>query len=431
MIPRYTRKIISEIWEPLNKYTIWLNIECHACDKMADLGYIPHEAAANIKKNAKFEITKIEEIEKETKHDVVAFLTNIAQNVGSDARFLHQGMTSSDILDTTLSIQLNQASEIIIDDINKVLKALKKQSKEYKFTPIIGRSHGVHAEITTFGLKLAGFYAEFKRNLFRMQIAKNEISTCSLSGPVGTYATIDPRIEEYVASKLNLMIEPVSTQIIPRDRHAAFFSTLAIIASSIERLATEIRNLQRTEILEVEEFFYQGQKGSSAMPHKRNPILSENITGISRYIRSLVIPALENVTLWHERDISHSSVERIIAPDSTIAIDFALNRLEDIINNLIVYPENMKKNINKLKGLHNSQHILLALIQKGISRENAYKIVQKAAMETWSKEFSFEQSLLKDSNCKEKIGKEEIYNILNNDYYKKNINIIYNRIFND
>ena len=431
MIPRYTRSEMLKIWELENKFNIWLEIECLACEKMADIGIIPNEDAIKIRKNAKYNITRIEELESETKHDVVAFLTNVAESLGPESRFLHQGMTSSDIIDTTFSIQLCQASDIIIDDIKKLLAVIKKRSLEHKFTPMIGRSHGIHAETITFGLKLASYYAEFKRNLFRMQIAKNEISTCAISGPVGTYSSIDPRIEEHVAKKFGLMIEPVSTQIIPRDRHAAYFTTLAIIASSIERLATEIRNLQRTEISELEEFFSTTQKGSSAMPHKRNPILSENITGLARYIRGSIVPALENVTLWHERDISHSSVERIIAPDSTLTIDFALNRLTNIVNKLLIYPENMKRNMDKLKGLNSSHNILLALTQNGMSRERAYKIVQDASFETWEKNTPFNDSLIKNSECKSTLGSELINKIVNNEDYKKYIDKIFNRIFND
>ena len=380
MIPRYARQKMAKIWEQENKFKIWRNIECHASDAMAKFNYIPKSAALEIRKDSKFNVKRIEKLEKKLKHDVVAFLTNLSENIGKSSRFLHQGMTSSDIIDTALSIQLVQSSEIIINDIKSILRTLKRKSFKYKSTPIIGRSHGVHAETTTFGLKLAGYYAEFQRNLTRIENAKKEISTCAISGPVGNYSSIDPKIEQYVANKLKLRVETISTQIIPRDRHAVFFSTIAIIASSVERLATEIRNLQRTEILEVEEFFSIGQKGSSAMPHKRNPILSENITGLSRYVRSLVIPTLENISLWHERDISHSSVERIIAPDATITIDFMLARLEKIINNLVIYPNNMKRNIDILSGLNSSQKILLALIKKGLSREKSYEIVQNAAI---------------------------------------------------
>ena len=431
MIPRYSRKKMANIWEPLNKFNIWLDIECHACDKMADLGIIPKSAASNIRKKAKFDLDRISELEKKTKHDVIAFLTNVSESVGSDGRFLHQGMTSSDILDTTLSLQLKQAAEIIIEDIKKILDELKIHAIKHKLTPIIGRSHGVHAEVTTFGLKIAGFYAEFKRNLQRMKNAKNEISTCAISGPVGNFSSINPKIEKYVAKKLGLIVEPVSTQIIPRDRHAVFFNTLGVIASSVERIATEIRNLQRTEILEVAEYFDQDQKGSSAMPHKKNPILSENITGIARYIRSVIIPALENITLWHERDISHSSVERIIAPDSTIATDFILTRLKEIIKNLNIYPDNMKKNIDKYKDVHKSQSILLALTQKNISRERAYEIVQEASKKTMSSNLSFMDSLLKFKECKNNLGKKKISQILKAENYKKEINYIYKRIFND
>ena len=431
MIPRYSRKEMEEIWELKNKFQIWLDIECHACDKMSDLGLIPKKSSENIRKKAKFDISRIEELELETKHDVVAFLKNLTENIGEDGKFLHQGMTSSDILDTTFSIQLKQASNIIIKDIEKLLISLKQKSLEHKLTPIIGRSHGIHAEKTTFGIKLAGYYAEFKRNLERMRSAQKEISTCALSGPVGNFASIDPKIEEYVANKFGLVIEPISTQVIPRDRHAVFFTTLGVISASIERLVTEIRNLQRTEIREVEEFFSEGQTGSSAMPHKRNPILSENLTGLARYIRANVIPALENVSLWHERDISHSSLERIIAPDSTIVLNFSLNRLNNIIKNLVVYPENMEKNIKKLKGLHASQYVLLALIDKGLDRNKAYRIVQEAANLTMSTEMDFIDSLLQNNECKNNLNKKELENIINGDDYKKNINLIFNRVYND
>ena len=430
MIKRYSRQIMERIWEEENKFKIWLQIECHSSDAMAKFGYIPKKAALNIRKKSKFSLKRINDLEKNIKHDVLAFLTNLSENIGEDARFLHQGMTSSDIVDTALSIRMKDASEIIIQDIKNLLKVLKSQSMKYKLTPIMGRSHGIHAETTTFGLKLAGFYSEFKRNLERMEKAKNEISTCAISGPVGNYASIDPRVEKYVAKKLNLKIETISTQCIPRDRHAHFFSTLGIIASSIERLSTEIRNLQRTEIREVEEFFSLKQKGSSAMPHKRNPILSENLTGISRYIRGQVIPALENVSLWHERDISHSSVERIIAPDTTIALDFALSRLEKIIKNLKVYPKNMIKNINLLSGVSSSQIILLELTQKGVSRERAYEIVQKASRETFTTKNNFKDSLLKFEECKKNLGKNIIEKIIKNKDYKKNINLVYKRVFN-
>src|SRR4051812_7740547 len=389
MIPRYSRPEMTAIWAPENRFRIWFEIEAHACDAQAKLGVIPKEAAAEVWKRGKFEVERIDEIERETKHDVIAFLTNLAEHVGPSARFVHQGMTSSDVLDTCLSVQLVQATDLLLADTDRVLAALKKRAQEFKLTPCVGRSHGIHAEPTTFGLKLAGHYAEFDRARTRLQAARREIGTCAISGAVGTFANINPAVEEYVAGKLGLQIEPVSTQVIPRDRHAAYFSALGVVASSIERIAIEIRHLQRTEIREAEEYFSPGQKGSSAMPHKRNPVLSENLTGLARIVRAAVTPALENVALWHERDISHSAVERVFAPDATIALDFALNRLAGTVEKLVVYPENMQANLDKLGGLVHSQRVLLSLTQAGMSREDAYRVVQTHAMEAWRKGDSF------------------------------------------
>ena len=385
MIPRYSRPEMTQIWSEHSKFQIWFEIEAHACDAQAELGVIPHSAAQTIWEKGKFDIDRINEIERETKHDVIAFLTNLAEYVGPDARFVHQGMTSSDILDTTLSVQLARAADILLAGLDRVLSALKTRANEHKYTPIIGRSHAIHAEPTTFGIKLARFYAEFQRNKTRLQAAKLEISTCAISGAVGTFAHIDPMVERYVAKKMQLQIEPISSQVIPRDRHAMFFAVLGVIASSVENLAIEVRHLQRTEVREAEEFFSAGQKGSSAMPHKRNPVLTENLTGLARMVRSAVIPALENVALWHERDISHSSVERMIGPDATITLDFALNRLAGVVEKLVVYPEQMQANLDALGGLVHSQQILLALTQKGVSREDAYRLVQKHAMDVWKK----------------------------------------------
>jgi adenylosuccinate lyase len=383
MIPRYSRPEMTAIWSPETRYGIWLEIETLAMEAMAQLGSIPKSAAQAYRAKGKFEVARIDEIEREVKHDVIAFLTNVAEHVGPEARFAHQGMTSSDVLDTCLAVQLARASDLLIAGCERVMAALKKRAFEYKLTPTIGRSHGIHAEPTTFGLKLAGHYAEFARDLERLRAARREIATCAISGAVGTFAQIDPRIEKYVADKLGLAVEPISTQVIPRDRHAAFFSALAVVAAGIERLATEIRHLQRTEVLEAEEYFSPGQKGSSAMPHKRNPVLTENLCGLARLVRSAVGPALENVALWHERDISHSSVERGIAPDATIHLDFALQRLADVIEKLVVYPENMARNLALLGGLHNSQRVMLALTQAGVAREDAYRIVQRNAMAVW------------------------------------------------
>ena len=434
MIERYSRKEMVKIWSPEEKFKIWFEIEAHACDALAELGVIPKKSAAKIWEKGNFDIKKIDEIEKITKHDVIAFLTNLSEYIGEDARFVHQGMTSSDILDTTLSVQLQKASDILLNDIEKLLNALEKRAQEHKNTITIGRSHGIHAEPITFGLKLAGYFAEFKRNRKRLIDAKNEISTCAISGAIGTFAHIDPFVEEYVSKKLNLRPEEISTQIIPRDRHAIFFSTLAVIASSVERLATEIRHLQRTEVREVEEYFSEGQKGSSAMPHKRNPVLTENLTGLARMVRSAVIPALENVTLWHERDISHSSVERMIAPDATITLDFALNRLTSVIENLMIYPEVMLSNLEKLGGLVHSQQVLLALTQKGASREKAYEMVQINAMKVWEtpeneRKNVFKILLKNDDNIKIFLNDDEIDNLFNLDQHLMHINTIYNRVF--
>jgi adenylosuccinate lyase len=383
MIPRYARPEMEAIWTPETRFQIWLDIETLAMEALAETGAIPASAAKAYREKGKFNVARIDEIERETRHDVIAFLTNVAEHVGDEARFAHQGMTSSDVLDTCLAVQLCRAADLLIAGVDRVLAALKKRAEEFRTTPCIGRSHGIHAEPTTFGVKLAGHYAEFARNKERLVAARKEIATCAISGPVGTFATVDPRIEAYVARKLGLAIEPVSTQIIPRDRHAAFFATLGVVAAGVERLATEIRHLQRTEVLEAEEYFEAGQKGSSAMPHKRNPVLTENVCGLARLVRSAVIPAMENVALWHERDISHSSVERGIGPDATIHLDFALHRIAGVMEKLIVYPQNMARNLAMLGGLHNSQRVLLALTQAGVSREDAYRLVQRNAMAVW------------------------------------------------
>jgi len=383
MIPRYSRPEMVGIWEPQTKFEIWFEIEAHACDAQAALGVIPESAAKAVWERGRFEIERIDEIERVTKHDVLAFLTNLAEYVGPEARFVHQGMTSSDVLDTCLAVQLTRAADLLLAGVDRVLAALKKRAWEHAETLTVGRSHGIHAEPTTFGLKLAGHYAEFQRNRARLEAARKEIATCAISGPVGTFAAIDPRVEAYVAEKLGLEPEPISTQVIPRDRHAMFFSVLGVIASGVERLATEIRHLQRSEVLEAEEYFSPGQKGSSAMPHKRNPVLTENLTGLARVVRAAVVPAMENVALWHERDISHSSVERMIGPDATVTLDFALNRMAGVVENLVVYPETMLANLNRLGGLVYSQYVLLALTQAGLSREDAYAKVQEHAMKTW------------------------------------------------
>ena len=432
MIPRYSRPEMVKIWSQETKFKIWFEIEAHACDAMANLGLIPRENAAAVwkAKDEDFDVDRINEIEATTKHDVIAFLTHLAEHIGSEeARFVHQGMTSSDVLDTCLSVQLVKASDLLINDINQLLEALKRRALEHKMTIRIGRSHGIHAEPTTMGLTFARFYAEMDRNLKRMKAAKEEISTGALSGAVGTFANLDPAVEEYVCEKLNLFPETISTQIIPRDRHATFFSTLGIIASSIENIATEIRHMQRTEVLEAEEFFSVGQKGSSAMPHKRNPVLTENLTGLARLIRMSVIPALENVTLWHERDISHSSVERNIAPDTTINLDFALHRLTSVIDKLVIYPDNMLKNMNKFRGLVMSQRVLLALTQAGASREDAYKMVQRNAMKVWEQNKDFQVELLSDKEVRSFLTEEDIIKKFDLGYHTKNVEKIFQRVF--
>jgi len=429
MIPRYSRPEMTKIWEPENKFRIWFEIEAHACDAQANLGTIPEAAAKRVWERGKFDVERIDEIEAEVKHDVIAFLTNLAEYVGPEARFVHQGMTSSDVLDTCLSVQLCQAADIIANDLDQLLEALKKQALKHKFTPTVGRSHAIHAEPTTFGLKLAGYFAEFQRNKERLILARKEIATCAISGPVGTFASIEPEVERHVAEKLGLKIEPVSTQIIPRDRHAMFFSILGVIASSLERLAVEIRHLQRTEVREAEEFFSSGQKGSSSMPHKRNPVLTENITGLARLIRSHVVPSMENVALWHERDISHSSVERVIAPDATIALDFSLARMTGVIEKLVVYTDQMQKNLDKLGGLINSQRILLELTQKGMSREDSYEAVQRNAMPVWLEGKDFKALLKNDSKIREFLNENEIEELFNPDFHFKHVETIFERVF--
>lgn len=432
MIPRYSRPEMVSLWSPETKYRIWFEIEAHACDALAELGVIPKEAAKTIWEkggNAKFDVSRIDEIEAVTKHDVIAFLTHLAEFIGPEARFVHQGMTSSDILDTTLNVLLMRASDILLKDIDQLLEALKKRAFEHKDTVTIGRSHGIHAEPTTFGVKLAYAYAEFSRCRERLVAAKDEISTCAISGAVGTFANIDPRVEEHVAHALGMRPEPVSTQVIPRDRHAMFFATLGVIASSIERLAIEIRHLQRTEVLEAEEYFSPGQKGSSAMPHKRNPVLTENLTGLARMVRSFSIPAMENVALWHERDISHSSVERFIGPDATITLDFALSRLTSVIDKLLVYPDNMMKNLNKFRGLVHSQRVLLALTQAGVSREDAYRLVQRNAMKVWEHGKDFLEELLADEDVRKALSEEQIREKFDLGYHTKHVDTIFHRVF--
>ena len=429
MIPRYSRPEMTAIWSPETRYSIWLEIETLAAEAMAELGMIPKDVPKAVRERGGFNVERIDEIEREVKHDVIAFLTSVAEHVGDEARFLHLGMTSSDVLDTCLAVQLQRASDILLKGTDRVLAALKKRAFEHKLTPTIGRSHGIHAEPTTFGVKLAGFHAEMARNRKRLEAAREEISTCAISGAVGTFANIDPRIEVMVAKKLGLAVEPVSTQVIPRDRHAAFFAALAVTASSIERIATEIRHLQRTEVLEAEEFFSEGQKGSSAMPHKRNPVLTENLTGLARLVRSAVIPAMENVALWHERDISHSSVERMIGPDATITLDFALNRLAGVIEKLLVYPANMKKNLDKLGGLHNSQRVLLALTQAGVSREDSYRLVQRNAMKTWEHGKDFLTELKADTDVTAKLSAKELEAMFDDAYHLKHVDTIFKRVF--
>ncbi len=433
MIPRYSRPEMTAIWEPESKFQIWFEIEAHATDALAELGVVPKEAAQAIWTKGKFDVKRIDEIEREVKHDVIAFLTNVAENVGEEARFMHQGMTSSDVLDTCLAVQLARASDILLDDIDALLAAIKKRAYEHKFTPTIGRSHGIHGEPVTFGLKLAQAYAEFERNRERLVAARKEIATCAISGAVGTFANIDPRVEEHVAEKLGLEVEPVSTQVIPRDRHAQFFATLGVIASSVERLAVEIRHLQRTEVLEAEEYFSPGQKGSSAMPHKRNPILTENLTGLARMVRSYALPAMENVALWHERDISHSSVERMIGPDATITLDFSLARLTGVIEKLLIYPERMQKNLDRMGGLVHSQRVLLALTQAGISREDSYRIVQRNAMKVWESdgEIALLDLLKADPDVSAKLSDAELEERFNLDYHFKHVDTIFTRVFGE
>ena len=429
MIPRYTRPEMAEIWSPETRFGIWLEIETLAAEAMENLGIIPEGVTKAVRERGAFEVDRIDAIEREVKHDVIAFLTNVAEHVGEEARFLHKGMTSSDVLDTCLNVQMVRAADLLLAGLDRVLKALETRAREHKFTPTIGRSHGIHAEPTTFGVKLATFYAEFKRARARMELAREEIATCAISGAVGTFANIDPQIEAHVAAKLGLAIEPVSTQVIPRDRHAMYFATLGVIASSVERLATEVRHLQRTEVLEAEEFFSPGQKGSSAMPHKRNPVLTENLTGLARLVRSAVTPALENVALWHERDISHSSVERGIGPDATIHLDFALHRLAGVVENLVVYPENMMRTIDSMGGLHNSQRILLALVEHGVSREESYTLVQRNAMRTWRGEGNLLDLLKTDPDVKAKLTDEELEALFDLEYHFKHVDTIFERVF--
>ena len=432
MIPRYSRPEMVSIWEPQTRFKIWFEIEAHACDALAEIGVIPKESAKNIWEkagNVTFDVDRIDEIERVTKHDVIAFLTHLAEFIGPDSRFVHQGMTSSDVLDTCLNVQLARAADILIADVDALLAAIERRAFEYKLTPCIGRSHGIHAEPVTFGLKMAEAYAEFARNRARLVAAREEIATCAISGAVGTFANIDPRVEEHVAAKMGLKPEPVSTQVIPRDRHAMFFVTLGVVASSIERLAIEIRHLQRTEVLEAEEFFSEGQKGSSAMPHKRNPVLTENLTGLARLVRGMAIPAMENVALWHERDISHSSVERMIGPDATVTLDFALARLTNVIDKLLVYPKNMQKNLDLLGGLVHSQRVLLALTQKGASREDAYKFVQRNAMPVWRGEGDFLTLLKQDPDVKALMSDTELEEKFDLGYHLKQVDTIFARVF--
>jgi adenylosuccinate lyase len=423
---------MAAIWDPQTRFRIWFEIEAHATDALAALGVIPKEAAETIwakGRNTTFDVARIDEIEREVKHDVIAFLTHLAEIVGPDARFVHQGMTSSDVLDTCLNVQLMRAADLLIADIDKVLEALKRRAFEYKMTPVVGRSHGIHAEPTTFGLKLASAYAEFSRGRVRLEAARKEIATCAISGAVGTFAQIAPAVEAHVAKAMGLEVEPISTQVIPRDRHAMYFATLGVVASSMERLATEIRHLQRTEVLEAEEYFSPGQKGSSAMPHKRNPVLSENLTGLARVVRAYVTPALENVVLWHERDISHSSVERMIGPDATVTLDFALNRLAGLIDRLVVYPENMQKNLDRLGGLVHSQRVLLALTQKGAAREDAYRLVQRNAMKVWQDGGDFQKLLAADPDVRRYLSEAEIAANFDLGYHLKEVDTIFARVF--
>jgi adenylosuccinate lyase len=431
MIPRYSRAEMVSLWEPESRFRIWFEIEAHAMDALAELGVVPAEAARAVWDRGGFDVARIDEIEREVKHDVIAFLTSLAEHVGPEARFVHQGMTSSDVLDTCLNVQLVRAADIILRDLDELLAVLKRRAYEHKLTPTIGRSHGIHAEPTTFGLKLAQAYAEFDRCRARMRAAREEVATCAISGAVGTFANIDPRVEAHVAQAMGLKVEPVSTQVIPRDRHAMYFATLGVVASCVERLATEVRHLQRTEVLEAEEYFSPGQKGSSAMPHKRNPVLTENLTGLARLVRGYVTPALENVALWHERDISHSSVERMIGPDATVTLDFALARLTGVMDKLVVYPERMRKNLDKMGGLIHSQRVLLALTQAGVSREDSYRLVQRNAMKVWESDGELQLlDLLKaDPDVTSKLPAAEIEALFDLGYHFKAVDAIFDRVF--
>ena len=433
MIPRYSRPEMVRIWSPETRFRIWFEIEAHAADAQAALGVIPKSAAEAVwrARDVEFDIARIDEIEATTKHDVIAFLTHLAEIVGEEARFVHQGLTSSDVLDTCLAVQLARAADLLIADLDALLAALKARALEHKLTPTIGRSHGIHAEPTTFGLKLAQAHAEFARNRDRLRAARAEIATCAISGAVGTFANVDPAVEAHVAEKMGLTPEPISTQVIPRDRHAAFFATLGVIGASVERLATEIRHLQRTEVLEAEEYFSPGQKGSSAMPHKRNPVLSENLTGLARLVRMAVTPALENVALWHERDISHSSVERVVAPDTTVTLDFALARLTSVIERLVVYPETMARNVDRLGGLVNSQRVLLALTQKGVERERAYALVQRSAMKVWEAGADFRAELMADPEVREVLGEDEVAELFDLAHHTRHVETIFRRVFGE
>ncbi|TXM67830.1 adenylosuccinate lyase [Methylobacterium sp. WL120] len=434
MIPRYSRPAMTAIWSPEERFRIWFEIEAHATTALAEIGVVPKAAADKVWENGRdavFDVARIDEIEAVTKHDVIAFLTHLSEIVGPEARFVHQGMTSSDVLDTCLNVQLVRAADILIADVDALLAALKRRALEHKLTPTIGRSHGIHAEPVTFGLKLAQAFAEFARNRARLVLAREEIATCAISGAVGTFANIDPRVEAYVSEKMGLTPEPVSTQVIPRDRHAMFFATLGVVASSLERLAIEVRHLQRTEVLEAEEFFSEGQKGSSAMPHKRNPVLTENITGLARMVRSYAMPAMENVALWHERDISHSSVERMIGPDATVTLDFALARMTGVIDKLLIYPHQMQKNLDRLGGLVHSQRVLLALTQAGVSREDAYRLVQRNAMPVWRGQGDFLALLKADSEVAAALSPEQIEECFDLGYHFKHVDTIFSRVFGD
>jgi len=431
MIPRYSRPEMAALWSPETRYQIWLDIETAATEAMAELGIVPEEAAKAVRERGGFDVERIDEVEREVRHDVIAFLTSLAEHVGPEARFVHQGLTSSDVLDTCLAIQLTRAADLLLADLDGLLSALRRRAFEHKMTPCIGRSHGIHAEPTTFGLKMAQAYAEFTRARTRLEAAREEVATCAISGAVGTFANIDPRVEERVAAKLGLKPEPISTQVIPRDRHAMFFATLGVIASSVERLATEIRHLQRTEVGEAEEYFSEGQKGSSAMPHKRNPVLTENLTGLARMVRGYAVPAMENVALWHERDISHSSVERMIGPDATVTLDFALTRLTGVIDGLVVYPERMRQNLEATGGLVYSQQVLLALTSAGVARDDAYRMVQRNAMRAWHGEGGFKDALLADADVTAALAPETIADLFNLDHHLAHVDTIFARVFGE